>query len=115
LIGYRLDWSRRGIDNAPAAARWLSRRLNDWRWSFRCGCSCTSTTTRSRSRRRCGACTFLTLPPRANSRDLVVRQRAHMRANRHVHLTKQCDHFIDGYAEFACHVVNAKLAQTLPP
>ena len=45
----------------------------------------------------------------------LVREGAHMRANRHVHLTKQCDDFIDGYAEFTCHVVNAKLAQTLPP
>jgi hypothetical protein len=38
-----------------------------------------------------------------------------MCANRHVHLTKKRDDFVDGYAELACHVVNAKLAQTLPP
>lgn len=38
-----------------------------------------------------------------------------MAAHGNVHLSKEVDHLIDGYPEFACHVVNEKLAQALPP
>jgi hypothetical protein len=38
-----------------------------------------------------------------------------MAAHRNVHLTKKAYHLVDGDPEFACHVVNEKLAQNLPP
>lgn len=38
-----------------------------------------------------------------------------MAAHRNVHLPKKVYHLIDGDSEFACHIVNEKLAQALPP
>ncbi len=34
-----------------------------------------------------------------------------MAAHRDIHLSKEVDHLIDGYPEFASHVVHEKLAQ----
>lgn len=34
-----------------------------------------------------------------------------MTAHRYIHLSEEVDHLIDGYAEFASHVINEKLAQ----
>jgi hypothetical protein len=32
-------------------------------------------------------------------------------AHGHIHLSKEVYHLVDGYPEFACHVVHEKLAQ----
>ena len=43
---------------------------------------------------------LLALPARANARDLVVGEHAHMAANGNVHRPKKCDHFVGGDPEF---------------
>jgi len=60
-----------------------------------------------------GADAFLTLPARANTRDLVIGEKSEMAAHGDVHLTKEGDHLVAGNPELACHVVYTKLAQTV--
>jgi hypothetical protein len=111
------DSRRRRLDDAAAAAcaSDVCRSLDDSCRSFGGWHGSTAATT---GRRSCGCgCprALLALPPRSNPGDLVVRERADMAPHGHIHLTKESDHLVNGYPEFACHVVNAKLAQNLPP
>jgi len=97
----------------PANPRSLGGR---WRWrSGGRGCGSGGPTPAARRRRgllfRPDA--LLTLPTRADARDLVVREQSEMAAHGNVHLTKNRDDFVAGDPELAGHVVYAKLAQTI--
>ncbi len=72
-----------------------------------------STTTCGRCRLLLGADALFPLPARTNARHLIVGEQSEMAAHRDIHLAKQRDHVVAGYPELACHVVYAKLAQTV--
>ena len=59
-----------------------------------------------------GTRSLLALPTRTQPRHMFVGEDAQVTADRDIHLTKQSNHFVSRYPEFACHVVYAKLAQT---
>ena len=105
--------SGNGFHNT-AATTTRGRRLCGWLRSGRScvngGCGASSATCRCGS--GCsGPSSFLALPPRSDTGDLIVRERCHVSAHRHIHLPEESYHLIDGYSEFASHVVHEKLAQ----
>jgi hypothetical protein len=70
-------------------------------------------TTRRRSGLLFGTDALFPLPARADTRDLVVGEQSEMAAHGNVHLAKNRDDFVAGDPELACHVMYAKLAQTI--
>jgi len=107
-LARKLRWAATTTNAGRLGGRWRG-----WRSSSRGGRRRPATP----PRRRCGLFlrtdALLTLPARADSRDLVVGEQSEMAANGHVHLTKNRDDFVAGNPELACHVVYAKLAQTI--
>jgi hypothetical protein len=76
------------------------------------GRATTATRWRSGGRLLLGASALFALPPGANSRDLLIGERAQMTPDVDVHLTKQAHHLVGGDPELAGHIMYAKLAQT---
>jgi hypothetical protein len=101
-----------GRTSPTANAACLSARRRG-RWSCWCGRGRSSPPTRRRRGLLFRTNALLPLPARANARDLVVGEKREMAAHGKIHLTKQIDHFVAGDPELACHVVYAKLAQTI--
>ena len=99
------------IGNATTAARCSRLRYRLGSRRRRLDCRCTTTAACRRGGRRGSPSSLLSLPPRPDPGDLVVRKRCHMAAHRDIHLSKEVYHLIDGDPEFACHVIHEKLAQ----